>query len=271
MQRRIEIIVPMDDDIIHHSFTCTRIRSKTRARFKQNPLRRIVIHPTDAARKPMRRSHTLDSSHHDAIPLISIFFAMCDESFDETGNRSFRAGRDKSKKPPRMRGKTKSKQGARRNLPASASPRARSRSPRLIDAVGNCRIKRYNSFTNMKSFDPGGGQSDQGESRGWHSSSDTDADALLFLSKDDDGGEGDGCEGDGCEGDDCEGDGCEDTGERRVSEDVNRDATESPAEDGGDATFARPGYSYLDPLRDAMRSKRCGSFEALASMTPPRR
>lgn len=102
----------------------------------------------------------------------------------------------------------------------------------------------------------GRSQSDQEDSRAWHSSSDLDADALLFRSKDDD---------------DCEGDGCEDTGERRVSEDITRDAKESPAEDGGDSTFARTGYSYLDPLRDAMRSKRCGAFEALASMTPPRR
>lgn len=186
---------------------------------------------------------------------------MCDV-FDESGNRLPRAGRDESNKPPRMRRKTKSKKGARRNLPASASasPRARSRSPRLIGAFENCRIRRYNSFTNTKSFDPGGSASDQEESRGWRAKDDLDADALLFRSKD-------GCEDDGCEGSD----GCEDTGERRVSEDVNRNAQESPAEDDGDATFARTGYSYLDPLRDAMRSKRRSAFEALASMTPPRR
>jgi len=186
---------------------------------------------------------------------------MC-VNFDEGENRTTRAGRDGSNKTPRIRRKTKSK-GARRNLPASASPlgrMGRSRSPRLIDAFENCRIRRSNSFTKLKSFDSGGSQSeDQEETRGWKPSSDLDADALLFRSKND------------CEGDGCEGDGCEEQGERRVSEDVTRDADESTAEDVGGGAFERTGYSHLDPLRDAMRSRQCDAFEALASMTPPRR
>ena len=192
---------------------------------------------------------------------------MC-VNFDQGENRTTRAGRDGSNKPPRIRRKTKSK-GARRLLPASASPlgrMGRSRSPRLIDAFENCRIRRYNSFTKLKSFDSGGSQSEDQEdgNRRWRPSSDLDADALLFRSKND-------CEGDGCEGDGCEGDGCEEQGERRVSEDVTRDADESTAEDVGGGAFERTGYSHLDPLRDAMRSRQCDAFEALASMTPPRR